>query len=144
MSAPPLILACCRCGKRLPQRRDVYVLDDEWARRYPQMTGRIACYACSLGTEWLCRVNNAGRLSRGGEFVKGHVPSAFVDAPRDFDSWSHISSAHTLIAAARAYPEAAMLQGGEPYIRWLLLRWGGGSPADPAAALRAMQKEWTR
>jgi hypothetical protein len=144
MTPPALILSCCRCGKRLPQAKDVYVLDDEWARRYPRMTGRIACYDCSLGTEWTCRAHS-GKPSAdtAHPFVAGHIASAFAPPDRDFDSWSHISPPSTLKAAARKYPEHAITQGGEAYIRWVVQRYGGGDSADPAAALRAIQAEWS-
>jgi hypothetical protein len=138
MTAPPLVLACCRCGKRLPRARDVYALDDEWARRYPAMTGRLACHGCALGDRWACG-------APGGGFAAGHIPSQFTRAGgRDIDSWSHVSPPHTLRAAARAWPDSAVAQGGETYVRWLVRRWGGGDPADPAAALRALQAEWSR
>jgi len=133
-SAPPITIGCCRCGKRLPKSVDVYVLDDEWARRYPAMTGRIACWNCSLGDEWQCIV-------RGGAFVRGHVPSRFAPASRDFDSWSHVSEPHTLAAVVRAWPELAVSQGAESYVRWIVERWGRGiDSSDPAAALRELQR----
>lgn len=143
MTPPTLTLHCCRCGKRLPQARDVYVLDDEWARRYPGMTGRIACHGCSLGTEWHCRIYRGKPSANSNHpFVVGHIASPYTDPERDFDSWSHVSPASTLKAAARACPEFAIAQGGEAYVRWLVQRWGGGNPADLAAALRALRAEW--
>ncbi|MEV4892781.1 hypothetical protein AB0K48_25710 [Nonomuraea sp. NPDC055795] len=42
-------LACCLCGKCIPLACDVYTLDAEWQRRFPQLIGTLAC-ACAVST----------------------------------------------------------------------------------------------
>lgn len=133
MSAPPLLLACCLCARRLPARRDVYVLDGEWARRYPQMRGRIACERCALRDHyWECDAS--------GAYPPGHV-AATAGRP-DHDSWCHMLAHGTLKGVTLGYPEWAVEQGGGEYVRWLVRRRGGGNAADAAAALRALEGEW--
>jgi hypothetical protein len=131
--APALTLSCCRCGRQLPRSQDAYVLDDEWARRYPDMTGRIACYRCSIGTEWTCTVK--------GAFVPGHIP-AQLPSGHDIDSWSHIPATGTLKGIAVEHPEYAIAQGGREYIGWAVARLGGNpDAADLPAEMRACQEQ---
>jgi hypothetical protein len=112
--APRLRLICCLCGKPVAQSGDAYILDGEWARRYPSMRGRIAC-RCAIGCEWQCK-------DRSGQFVAGHIPTP--PGRSDFDSWSHILESATHKAAALLDLKSAMMQGGEDYIRWVAHRRG--------------------
>jgi len=43
MPATRLRIACCLCRKPMPQAKDVYALDEEWQRRFPDMIGTLAC-----------------------------------------------------------------------------------------------------
>lgn len=108
---PKFRLTCCLCDRPVPLASDVYALDAEWQRRFPQMTGVLACGECAVSThEWACHTT-------GGEFVPGHLP---MPAGRsDLDSWSHIEAQGTHTAMARSYPWSALQQGAGDYLRWL-------------------------
>lgn len=120
VSRPPLRLVCCMCSKPIAQRADVYPLDDEWARRYPGLRGRIACHRCALRDHhWECELP-------GGGFVPGHIPVGGDGA--DIDSWSHVGPSCTQVAAVLLDLDSAMIQGGADYVRWAA-QWKGAAPA---------------
>ncbi|WP_157964098.1 hypothetical protein [Actinocorallia populi] len=87
----------------------MYPLDAEWQRRYPAMTGMLAC-DCALRIDWLCQ-------RPGGGFVDGHIPADCHGS--DMDAWSHIGVPHTHTAAVTAFPDSALAQGAEDYLRSL-------------------------
>ena len=62
-------IRCCRCGKNIPLAQDIYELDAEWQRRFPDMVGTLACHPCALRTYWSC-------TDRNGSYVDGHIPAA--------------------------------------------------------------------
>jgi hypothetical protein len=128
--APKLRITCCLCAKLVPAKGDVYLLDGEWARRYPRMQGRIACLKCALRDNfWTCR-------DRRGNYAPGHVPPP-GRAVESCDAWNHIAGNGTQKAMVCTDPDSGMIQGGEEYLRWRVQRWGGGTPQDVAAAVRA-------
>ena len=130
---PPLRITCCLCLKRVPARQDVYPLDDEWARRYPGMRGRLACPGCALRDNyWDCQTTR-------DNYVPGHILAAI--GGRDIDSWSHVGPPHTQVAAVLAHPASAMLQGGEDYLRWVAAARPGTAP-EVRARLGAFLAEW--
>ncbi|WP_073786789.1 hypothetical protein [Streptomyces uncialis] len=63
----PFRIRCCLCARNIPLAGDAHLLDAAWQRRYPAMTGTIACGPCATGTHWTC--------TRHGRFVDGHIPS---------------------------------------------------------------------
>ena len=127
---PKLRITCCLCAKPIPARADVYLLDDEWARRYPRMRGRIACSHCSLGGPfWDCE-------DARGNYARGHVPIPDRRADKPCDAWDHIAGHGTQAWAVRAAPESGVIQGAENHLRWIVWRWG---KADPEAAERVVR-----
>ncbi|MYU01464.1 MULTISPECIES: hypothetical protein [unclassified Streptomyces] len=46
----PFRLTCCRCRRLIPLAQDIYELDGEWQRRFPDMVGTLACHDCALRT----------------------------------------------------------------------------------------------
>jgi len=76
-----------------------------------------------------------------------HRPRSLVDghiaAPEDnvdVDSWSHHLERGTHRALAVAYPRSGLLQGAEPYLRWLAHH--KHTRSDVAATLREALTEW--
>ena len=130
---PGFRLACCLCRKPIPARSDVLPLDDEWARRYPRMVGRLACHRCALSDAyyWDC-------APVGDVFAPGHIPAA-INGP-DIDSWSHAGPEHTQVAAVLNFPESAMVQGGAAYLRWAA-RWPRAAP-ETRARLVEFLADW--
>ncbi|WP_159031388.1 hypothetical protein [Streptomyces sp. S8] len=96
-------IRCCLCAKNIPLRGDVIALDGEWQRRYSDMVGTLACERCVI--------------DRGWNFVAGHI--AAPEDQVDVDSWSHHLDRGTHRALVNLYPRSGMLQGAEPYLRWL-------------------------
>jgi hypothetical protein len=120
-------LSCCLCQKVIPGRVDVYVVDGEWVRRFPAMTGRIMCKRCAMDTSW-------GRCDNpSGRFPPGHTTPARGQGVV-CDSWSH-STPFTQTAAVMADPRSGIRQGARPYVEFLANR-PGLHPAI-AAAVRA-------
>lgn len=133
-------LACCMCGKPVPLSGDVYGLDAEWQRRYPDLRGMLACDRCALHTGWpSCEVRSRtgpGRAER--LFVPGHIPAA--GRGPDFDAWSHVLGQGTHVGMVQKYPRSALLQGAEPYLRAAAVR----RTIAPAVGerLRALLAQW--
>jgi hypothetical protein len=69
MSAPRLHIIYCLCRKPIPQNSDVYALDPEWQRRYPQMVGTLACNTCAVSSTYFFRCRNR----RDDAYVPGHL-----------------------------------------------------------------------
>lgn len=139
MPRPRFRIACCLCGKPIPLASDVYDLDKEWERRFPQMNGTLAC-GCALNYSWQCH-------GRGGGYVEGHVSavdSAGAPKPsrRDFDSWSHIGPPATHVAGVLHNPWSGLLQGAEEYLRYTARR--PGVHPDVAQQLQAVLDAWDR
>lgn len=109
MQRPKFRIACCLCRKPIPLSREIYLLDAEWQRRFPKMIGTLACGRCALRDHtWRCE-------KPGGGFVDGHIPAAHRGS--DIDSWSHAGSPGTHVAMVLEYPEPALVQGAEEYLR---------------------------
>jgi hypothetical protein len=109
---PDFRLACCLCRRPIPQASDVYALDAEWQRRFPQMTGVLACGGCAVETNnWTCHTSE-------GTYVLGHVRAADHSEERDYDSWCHIEAHGTHAVMVRSYPLSALEQGAGDYLRW--------------------------
>ncbi|GAA2798889.1 hypothetical protein GCM10010470_37580 [Saccharopolyspora taberi] len=118
MPRPRFRIACCLCGKPIPQASDVYALDEEWKRRFPEMTGVLACDKCAVsGNQWRCRTAD-------GSFVAGHRRAAGRPETRDHDSWDHIEAIGTQIAMVCTYPWSGLRQGAEEYLRYTARRPG--------------------
>ncbi|MFF8960846.1 hypothetical protein [Streptomyces sp. NPDC014894] len=126
----PFRIRCCLCVRNIPLAGDAHLLDAEWHRRYPEMTGTIACDPCATRTPWTC--------TRRGVFVDGHIPSP-NEGP-DIDAWSHILRSGTHRAMVLINPRSGLLQGAEPYLRDVTAR--RGTPPENAARLRALLQEW--
>lgn len=111
-----LRLACCLCRRRVPPGQDMYLLDAEWQRRYPQMVGSIACRRCALSNKyyWDCRKSPDGHIPREGRGPDG-------------DAWNHFSAYGTQKGLASLRPSAAALQGGAEYVAYLEKRWPGSA-----------------
>ncbi|MFD9813299.1 hypothetical protein [Streptomyces sp. NPDC059080] len=104
-------IRCCLCRKNIPLAGDAIALDGEWQRRYPDMLGTLACERCVIDRGWNCCTT-----TQGG-FVDGHV--AAPEDQVDVDSWSHHLERGIHRAMVVAYPHSGLLQGAEPYLRWL-------------------------
>lgn len=65
---------------------------------------------CALRTPWSCE-----KGGRPKAYVEGHIPAATSDC---FDAWSHVGREGTHRAMVLNFPESALLQGAEPYVRW--------------------------
>ncbi|MGW5877365.1 hypothetical protein ACWFMI_12550 [Nocardiopsis terrae] len=133
MKRPKIRPTCCLCGRTLPQRADVYVLDAEWQRRHPDMVGILAC-RCAITQRWFWRCDGGGP-----RYVAGHIPAA-SDGPRCIDSWSHISVRGTPVYAVTSYPFSALQQGAEEYLRHTAHRRGVN--AGVARELQEALAEW--
>jgi hypothetical protein len=132
MPRPSFRIACCMCGKPIPNSQDAYALDAEWQRRFPEMTGTLACADCALHRhQWDC-----GR--RGGSFVDGHIPTSHDGS--DIDSWSHVGPPATHVAAVLDDPWSGLLQGAEEYLRHVARR--PGVDRQVAQRLRAVLEQW--
>lgn len=122
-------IRCCRCGKSIPLAQDIYELDAEWQRRFPDMVGTLACHRCALRTPWRC-------TDRDDSYVDGHLPAA---RHRCFDAWSHVSPPGTHRAMVVSSPRAGLLQGAEQYLRGAAAR--KNVHPEIAALLRAVIDE---
>jgi len=125
-------IRCCLCRKNIPLAGDVIALDGEWQRRYPDMHGTLACERCVIDRGWNCCT------TAHGAFVDGHI--AAPEDNVDVDSWSHHLERGTHRALAVAYPRSGLLQGAEPYLRWLAHH--KHTRSDVAATLREALTEW--
>lgn len=115
MSRSRIRIVCCLCGKTIPQSSDVYALDEEWQRRFPQMVGILACRKCAVDSnQWRCRAPEGG-------YVDGHQPTS--RKPDCFDSWDHITGEGTHVGMVRLHPWPALLQGAEDYLRRYMARF---------------------
>ncbi|MFI5670883.1 hypothetical protein [Streptomyces sp. NPDC051704] len=121
-------LNCCLCRHAIPFALDVFELDAEWQRRYPDMKGTIACRPCALRTSWRC-------TNREGSFVEEHIPT-----DRRFDAWSDTSPPGTQRGMVLAAPRSGLLQGAEPYLLWCAGH--EDTPPEVAATLGAALDEW--
>ena len=121
-----LRITCCLCDKPIARSSDIFALDAEWQRRFPRMTGALACRTCALNTEWRCRT------ATDDEFVEGHIPAGGQESEWDIDGWSHIEAHGTHTAMVISYPWSGLLQGGEDYLRRALRR----PQLDPDVARR--------
>jgi hypothetical protein len=112
MPPPKFRIACCLCGKPIPQAQDIYALDAEWRRRFPKMVGNLSCSRCAVSKNvWTCRTS-------AGVHVAGHQLSE-RDGDRCHDSWDHITSWGTHVALVMSNPWSGLLQGAEEYLhRW--------------------------
>jgi hypothetical protein len=110
---PDYRLACCLCRRPIPRASEVYALDQEWRRRFPDMSGVLACGRCAVEeNHWSCQ-------TAGGEYVPGHVRAADCSEDQDYDSWCHIERHGTHVGMVRTYPWSALEQGAGDYLRWL-------------------------
>lgn len=123
-------ISCCLCRKNIPLTGDVFALDAERQRRFPNMVGALACRNFALGTTWRC-------TSCDDSFADGHIPLA--DRPR-FGAWNHLSYPGTHRGMVQEHPRSGLLQGADPYLRW----YTGHKDSDPhiAAGVRAALDEW--
>ncbi|MEV6925573.1 hypothetical protein AB0M46_13885 [Dactylosporangium sp. NPDC051485] len=118
MPAPRLRLTCCLCRKPIAYRTDIYALDAEWQRRYPQMVGTLACVTCAVhGKQYYFRCERPD-----GTFIDGHQPAADQSDDQDFDSWSHIAAFGTQTALVYSHPWSAVQQGAEDWLRHAVQR----------------------
>jgi hypothetical protein len=121
------------CRKPIPQAKDVYALDAEWQRRFPDMLGILACGRCAVNTcPWSCH-------ERGGTVVAGHRPAEGKNGYCN-DSYDHILDRGTHVAMVLAYPQAGLLQGAEAYLRWVVRR--PGADAESVGRIRAALEQW--
>ncbi|MFE1036764.1 hypothetical protein ACFW40_33345 [Streptomyces sp. NPDC058807] len=120
----PFRIRCCLCANNIPLAGDVIALDGEWQRRYPDMRGTLACARCVSDYGWNCCTTPEGG------FVDGHV--AAPEDQVDVDSWSHHLERGTHRSLVTLYPRSGLLQGAEPYLRWL----AGDRYTQPEAAAR--------
>lgn len=117
MPAPRLRLTCCLCRKPIAYRTDVYALDAEWQRRYPQMVGTLACVNCAVGDkQYYFRCEQPD-----GTYVDGHLPPADGD-DEHFDAWSHVAAFGTQTALVYSHPWSAVQQGAEDWLRHAVQR----------------------
>ncbi|MFJ8846676.1 hypothetical protein ACIRFF_27700 [Streptomyces cyaneofuscatus] len=127
----PFRIRYCRCGTSIPLAQDIYELDAEWQRRFPDMVGALACHPCALRTYWRC-------AGRDGAYVDGHLPAGL--STRCFDSWNHVSSPGTHRRMAVSSPHSGLLQRAEAYLRSAAAR--KSAHPEIAAMLRTVIQEW--
>lgn len=115
--APDFRLRCGLCDRVIGKRVDVYVVDGEWLRRYPRMTGPIVCRRCAMDTSW-------GECQKGPQLrvSAGHI-SPPIRRSAVCDSWDHSLAMGTQKAIARMFPDAAATQGAREYVEWLRVRF---------------------
>jgi hypothetical protein len=104
MPRPRFRIVCCLCRKPIPQAKDVYALDEEWQRRFPDMIGTLACPKCAEHNQWRCR-------RPGGTFANGHRRPASQTEDREHDSWDHMRGHGTHAAMVISHPWSGLLQG---------------------------------
>lgn len=133
MPRPKFRIACCLCGKPIPQTQDIYALDSEWQRRFPKMVGTLSCGRCAVSDNvWSCRTPR-------GTHVAGHQPSE-RDGDHCDDSWDHITSWGTHVAMVLSNPWSGLLQGAQEYLRYTAGR--RGTATDVARELRDVLARW--
>jgi hypothetical protein len=116
LRASEIRLVCCLCEQKIPSTTDVCALDAEWHRRYPAMTGSLACNHCVYEDKrhfWKC--------SEDDQYPQGHVPSR---TGRCYDSTDHVDDMGSPEAIVMLYPQYARQQGAEDYLRAMLRRPG--------------------
>ncbi|MFD8622091.1 hypothetical protein [Streptomyces sp. NPDC059513] len=130
----PFRIRCCRCGQNIRLAQDIYELDAEWQRRFPDMVGTLACHDCALRTYWIC-------TGPDGAYVDGQIPAPrHYSAPDCFDALSNVSAPGTARARVAMSPRSGLLQGAEAYLRSLATRRGVN--LETAAEVRAALREW--
>lgn len=141
MAPPKPRINCCLCRKRIPAKDDVYPLDAEWQRRFPDMIGTLACHECALGTPWSCLKDHR---SFEEKFVEGHIRAVHEGTdkpkPNDFDAWCHVGVAGDHSYAVITFPWSGLVQGSEEYLRHIAHR--RGVDADVAQQLQRVLAEW--
>ncbi|MFJ4710129.1 hypothetical protein ACIP6I_35590 [Streptomyces anulatus] len=132
--AVPFRIRCCRCGKNIPLAQDIYELDAEWQRRFPDMVGTLACHDCALHTYWIC-------TGPDGAYVDGHIPPPrHYSNPDCLDAWNHVSAPGTHRARVVMSPRSGLLQGAEPYLRSVAA--SRGTSAVLTVRLHTALQEW--
>jgi hypothetical protein len=111
MRRPAIGLTCCLCRRPAGQAGEIYAVDAEWQRRFPEMTGMLACRRC-VKRRWCCRPR------AGVPFPAGHILSVKYPG-MDFDSWDHILRYGTPAAMVTQFPEAGIVQGAGEYLRYM-------------------------
>jgi hypothetical protein len=124
-------ISCCLCRRAIPLAQDVFELDAEWQRRFPEMRGTLACGACALCKPWRC-------TNGDGSYIDGHI--AADNEPCCVDAWSHVSPPGTHRAMVMSNPRSGLLQGAEAYLRSIATR--KGTNPEYAAMLRTVLQEW--
>jgi hypothetical protein len=125
MTPPKFRTACCLCCEPIPRASDVYTLDTEWQRRFPAMTGTLACASCAVhNNHWTCHAPN-------GALVAGHRTAARQPGSC-IDSWNHIHEWGSHAGMVLAHPLAGLQQGAEEYLR-RTLRAAGCRPEHGSA-----------
>ncbi|MFI9833787.1 hypothetical protein ACIHIX_39580 [Streptomyces sp. NPDC051913] len=134
MAVPKFRISCCKCSRPIPLAQDIYALDREWQRRFPSMTGILACPRCALETAWSCEKPS------GREYVDGHIPALGKPRMQDFDAWSHLRGKGAHNAMALMHPRSALLQAAEPYLRHVAQ--GKDVRSVIVVEVRAVLREW--
>ncbi|MFI1576317.1 hypothetical protein ACH4VQ_36635 [Streptomyces anulatus] len=130
----PFRLTCCLCRRLIPLAQDIYELDAEWQRRFPDMVGTLACHDCALRTYWIC-------TGHDGVYVDGHIPPPrHYSNPDCTDAWNHVSAPGTHRARVVMSPRSGLLQGAEAYLRSFATRRSVAPEA--ATEVRAAIQEW--
>lgn len=110
---PIFHLTCGSCRRRIGQSADVYLVDEEWERRFAgHMSGRIVCLRCANAHQESCELAD-------GSYVPGHVRVP-IPGRTDFDLWSHLLRCSTQRAAVLSDPASGLRQGAEAYLLSLL------------------------
>lgn len=122
-----LSMTCCICSRKVPVREDMYALDGEWRRRFPQMSGWLACWKCSVGG-W-----RGDCADTPGGLPQDHIAALRPDGSviDRCDAECHRLGWGSQKGMARLYPESAVLQGGREYLESLL---DGMRADDPKGA----------
>lgn len=108
MTCPDLRLTCCLCRRQIARGPDIYALDAEWRRRFPQMEGILACYKCTIDrNQWDC-----------GKHPNWHGSHPCLDGR------SHIEDEGTQRAMVLLHPDCAVRQGAAHYLEWWATKHG--------------------
>lgn len=125
MSAPRLRITCCLCRKPVPLKSDVYALDLEWQRRYPQMVGILACDTCAVSSTYFFRC----RRTHNDAYVPGHPSPASPGSRGRGRSVVRTAPGRTRFAPASAAPAGSRVRVGR-CVR-TPDRWSASSSALP-------------
>lgn len=109
-------LTCCLCHLPVSRRGLVYVLDEEWARRNPGLTGRLSCRECVDDHQFSCR------CAPGRADLRAVRSRQDTFSRRTFTSWDHITDSGPLKAMLLEYPAAAVAQGARAYVEFAVRR----------------------